>query len=345
MKIEIIKRNSRFHFLLDDNLIISSGYNIARFNPLTLSTQCIGSLPISFYKKILSKSRLFGRLLRMGVHHVLFLGKYNSFIAVAEKGIYLKKGDCNFELLKNHRMRSRPLPQGVCIDNEENVYYGEYWGNPERSPVYLYRSNDGGVTWTVQHTFENDDRIRHVHSVQYDLYEDKLWVTTGDSDSECGIYCSGDQGKTLEGIGKGDKSWCAVSLIFTDDYVYWGTDSPQTRNWIYRYHRRNGTRERLGEMPGPVYYSTKAGDRLVFATAVENVKKESDGSAHILTSTDGIDWFDAVSFEKDIWPTLFQYGTINFGKCSFTGDIFLNPLALKRIDNNICRMVFDSGDS
>jgi len=340
MKIKIIRKNSIVHEVIGNKLIISQRYKILKLDLVNLETETIGTLPIPVFKVALSKCRIIYRLLRMGIHNVIYLPTYDNYIVIAEKGIYLKRRNKKFKLISKINRGLRPLPQGICKDKEDDIYYGEYWGNKYRDSIYLYKSNDGGKSWFKQFKFSNSRQIRHIHGVLYDAYENKLWVTTGDKDNECGIYFSDDEGKTFNSIGGGDQSWRAVSLIFTKDYIYWGSDSPNIQNWIYRYHRKSGNKEKLQKVDGPVYYSTKVGNKLVFSTTVEKGEGEWDRKSHIWISDDGENWNDFISFNKDIWPNIFQYGSINFGNCIFKDELFFNSIGLTGIDGCLCSLEF-----
>lgn len=338
MKIKLFKKGNVIHSYYKSKIIISKGYKVFEIDLKNdLKTKIIGYIPITICKRILNKFRLTNRLFRMGVTHVIYLEKFNNYVAFSDRCIFLKEGNRNFKYVKKISKGSRPLYQGVCKDFNENVFYGEYWDNKNREPVFLYKSKDGGRTWNKRYEFGSAQKIRHIHSVSFDNFENKLWITTGDNDAECGIYFSKDEGKSINLIGSGDQSWRAVSLIFTKDYVYWGTDSPNIQNWIYRYNRFNGKREKIIKVNGAIYYSTKVGNFLVFSTAIERSSGEWDKKSHIWISYNGNRWRDIVCFQKDWLPNIFQYGTVNFGNCVFGNNkLFFNPIGLSGIDGNLC---------
>ncbi len=133
----------------------------------------------------------------------------------------------------------------------------------------------------------------------------------------------------------------AVSLLFTKDYIYWGTDAPTRQNYIYRYSREDGQTEKLSAVDGTVYYSTILGNGIkLFATTTEGNSEgknpEWDKKAHIWASQDGTSWEDLVSWEKDIWPYILGYGCVFFASGEYednTNDVYFTPHALRKVDN------------
>jgi len=57
--------------------------------------------------------------------------------------------------------------QGMPEDKEGVLYYEEYFRNPGRGPVFVYRSMDDGKNWEVVHRFKPGN-IQHIHSLQFD---------------------------------------------------------------------------------------------------------------------------------------------------------------------------------
>jgi len=115
------------------------------------------------------------------------------------------------------------MPEGYTFDEQGNMYWGEYWRNPDKKPVKLWRSSNGGLDWNPVYIFP-ENTIRHIHAVQYDPFFKAIWMATGDKDKECNIMYSKDGGSSFITIGSGNQHWRAVSLIFDENYVYWGTD-------------------------------------------------------------------------------------------------------------------------
>jgi hypothetical protein len=90
----------------------------------------------------------------------------------------------------------------------------------------------------------------------------------GDRDHESRILFSSDQGNSFQKVGSGSQEWRVVSLQFTKDAVFWGTDVPDENNRLFRWSRINGNRKELLSVRNPFYYSSQDGNgNMYFSTA------------------------------------------------------------------------------
>jgi hypothetical protein len=182
------------------------------------------------------------------------------------------------------------MPQGIAEDDDGAIYYGQYFRNWEHDSVFVYRSMDDGKNWEIVYQF-NPGEIRHIHSLQFDPYTKTLWIATGDRDSECMIGYSTDKRVNFQKIGSGSQRWRAVSLLFTEEAVFWGTDSPENQNWIYRWDRETQDVKQICEVDGPIYYSTKLSDgTLIMGSAAEGGAAEWDELVSLWVSKEGERW-------------------------------------------------------
>ena len=257
---------------------------------------------------ISSVPNLLKRLLRINIFKRLSISKYNV-IVIKKKILIVNHSKKIFETPV--KRGSRPLKDGVEIVLPF-LYYGEYWQNPERRPVFLYQVNLGTGVQTIFHEFSH---IRHIHFVQQDKFDSNyLLVGTGDLNYESGIYRINIKTKDIEVIGEGSQTYRAVSIIQTKDYLFWGSDDPDGNNFIYRYNKSNGKLNKLHKLEGPAYYSaTDKKERMYMATTIEDRKRHR---AIIYRSTDnGENWEQYKEFKKDIWHTkYFGYGLIEFAE-------------------------------
>jgi len=191
------------------------------------------------------------------------------------------------------------MPFGITEDNNGNVYYGEYTRNPLKDSISVYRSIDDGRTWSIYYTFQKGS-IRHIHSVQYDVFSQRLWVTTGDLDDECmiGYFDINDQFHILF---QGNQKYRCVSLLFTKEFIYWAMDARSFQNYIYCYERKSNEVHEVSPIDGPAYYSRIMTDNsLIFETAVEGGKGEWDDKASIWLKTKNSNEFNRIlTFEKN----------------------------------------------
>lgn len=225
----------------------------------------IGSL------KLVSKLRN-----KSGIDRVMLLE--NGMMLVVYRGIFsgmLREGEVT--RLENifHWEGGGPLPQGFARDSAGYIYVGEYLvdkpGKRHRiTNLYCGRAQE--KTWKVCYDFQRSE-IMHIHGVSYDKYRDLLWLTTGDRDHESRILYSSDHGISFTPLGTGSQDWRTVSLQFTPEFIYWGTDSPVRWNHIFKWNWDTGDRETMLTVRNPFYYSAHDADKekLYFSTTVEKV--------------------------------------------------------------------------
>lgn len=89
---------------------------------------------------------------------------------------------------------------------------------------------------------------RHIHVIMKDPFTGDLYVGTGDSDIESGIYCSKDNGKTFELLFWGKQDYRALSFIFTKNAVFWNTDTHESQA-IYRILRKDMAQKKVTRFP------------------------------------------------------------------------------------------------
>jgi len=281
--------------------------------------QRLNRLPLGFGQRVCVSSKLLRRLLRKGVHH--FCAGQRSSLIIANRDTYELEGKgIHFAgALKGGR------PLALCGANGA-FYYGEYRSNPERSPVHIWRKQEAGADWQPVWRFTG---VRHVHGVFHDPYTDALWLTTGDQGEEVGIWRTQDDFETLERIVGGSQQCRAVQLLFTKDHIYFGSDTPQEQNHIYRMDRGGKNIEPLAAVGSSVFYGCKVGEHLFFSTATEPSDVNQTRNAEVWGSGDGEKWKLLRLFKKDLWPMkYFQYGQVLFPAGPGDGaNLWMTPFA------------------
>jgi hypothetical protein len=326
------------HWVNGQAVYTSSNYTLYMSRDDLATFQKIADLKAPRLFRIAGRFRLLAKALRLGVKDLRVL-KSGTVLVIANKRIYrLRDGD----LTEVHAFErgSGPLRQGWCEDGNGNCYVGEYFFNRQRdSAVNLLKSSDDGQSWGIIRSWPD---IRHIHFVQYDRFTGGIWVGSGDTDAESRILVLDEDGGTVREVCSGDQMYRAVSLIFTETHVYWGSDSPTRQNYVFRYDRRTGEIDRLAEVNGPVYYSLETSDGIKLLATTNEGKSEGssaewDSKAHIWASRDGAHWEDIISWEKDFWPYLMGYGRIDFAYGDCGNYVYLTPLALKGIDGSLVK--------
>jgi hypothetical protein len=204
------------------------------------------------------------------------------------------------------------LHGSLCEDAEGNIYFGEYFMNPERRPVRIWRVNKDLNSWQLSANLEG---IRHVHGVYPDPFvKSVFWVTVGDFKGECYFLRTSDGFKTFERFGDGSQVWRAVRLFFTEHYICWLTDSHIEQNTACRMDRHSGALEVGQKIDASSWYGsqTKEGQYLAFTTIERGPAIQTDTSS-VLASRDAFHWEKIHGFKKDSWKPvqLFKYGVVS----------------------------------
>jgi hypothetical protein len=239
------------------------------------------------------------------------------------------------------------LHGGICEDQQGWTYFGEYFMNPRRGEVHIFRVDPELKTWEIAHTFSPGE-IRHIHGVYRDPYDvDSLWITSGDATGECYLFRTRDRFATIERIGEGTQRWRAVRLFFTPDAVCWLTDSQLEQNFSCRWDRRSGKLALGDRVDAPTWYgsTTVEGLHLAFTT-VEPGPSVDRRTAAIFASQDAVEWKEIYRFPKDQWRPmkLFKYGVISCPSGVMSQNEFLiSGEGLKGLDGISARLNIMAG--
>jgi hypothetical protein len=299
---------SKILYIDNNTIYVQSGSRFYKTQDLGASWDCILRLPSKY--PWLTWNALFNRLMRSGVNGFRVLSD-KSFILTWNGRIYKITHDGKLKrAVVNAKKGSRPL--FLEMDNNERLFWGEYFGNENRKEVNVLTSEDGGLSFETIYTFPSGV-IRHIHGVFSDSYDNTIWITTGDDDEESGIWVTANCFRSLEKVIAGSQQVRSIQLLFTKKYVYFGSDTPLEKNYIYRVDKATQKIEKLQEVESSVFWGCKVGDALFFSTAVEPSKVSKCQDACIWGSMDGEKWTCIARLKKDIWPKkLFQYGQIFF---------------------------------
>lgn len=280
-------------------------------------------LPIAFWEKVIMSLPLLSRLLRKAIHHLIVNDQF-SLIIVKNKSFILEN---NTIIQIESLYGSRPMI--FCQSKNGTIFYGEYQPNFEKKPVHIWKLNLKNKKWDRVWQF-ND--VRHVHGVFQDPYSEDIWVTTGDEDSESGIWCTHDNFTSLQKIVGGSQQVRAVQLLFSHHHIYFGSDAPDEKNHIYRMDRLGNNIESLCSVGSSIFYGCKVGKSLFFSTAVEPSKINPTKYVEIWRSDNGTHWDKVMEFKKDIWSMkYFQYGQVLFPSGPIDNShLYFTPFSTKK---------------
>ena len=318
------------------NIIVSTG---RRFEAVIDGTVHRFTLPLSPLLRWGLASRLPRRILRLDQANAVLNERGDGIVLLYRGGVLL------YELETRRLRRTGALRQcrnvlhgGVAV-TPRGIYLGEYGRNPHRRSVPIYRSSDGGRSWTVAYEFAAGS-IRHVHGVFPDPYADRLWIPTGDRVGECYLVSADYDFTDVVRYGDGSQAWRAVTLFFEPDRIVWGMDSERETSYLQIFDRRTATLTRGRAFPGPVWYGKRlAGGPALVQTTVEIGAGVQRPQACVFASSDLLEWREIACFDKDAWPLRWcRFGVVAFaGGHQTAEDFVVFGDALKGLDGQVFR--------
>lgn len=319
--VESVRRITKVHQVDDRGVLATSGKTVLLRESGDGRWRKLGRFPMHWPRDLGLWPRPAARLLRADMCNVW---------RTASGGVFgIRGGDvCRFD---DGRVTVITRIQGDCClfrsmieVSTGAVYFGEYFMNPERSPVRIWRLDPDGRGCRVAWQFPQG-AIRHVHGLHPDPYvAGRIWVTVGDNNGECHLYYTDDQFATLERVGDGQQCWRAVGLVFTPEHVVWISDSPMEPNHVYRLHRRTQQLERGHPVDATGWYMGRTRDGVYYCgTTVEKGPGVRTKQASVLVSADAWHWNTALGFPKDWWPMpWFKWGSLGFPSGDFAANNF-----------------------
>ena len=314
-----------------ENFYLSRRNILYRSKNLMPPFEKIAVIDAPFWKQTASNFRLAQRLLRFQVTNVIPLAGGELFVTFDKSVGIIRDG--KYQQLKGLTRPCRVLRAACAVDEKGDVFFGEYLANDERGAMLIYKYSAGGSEIETIYRFPPNS-IKHIHGLYFDNFTRSIFCLTGDDENECRIIRSFDEFKTFEVIGEGDETWRAVSMLFTEDSLFYGMDAEFRANHIYKVERENLERKSLGEVTGTVFYSKRLGNDLFFTTTAENAPSQKENVAALWCIGTDETLENIAAFEKDRWhPTLFQFGTIHFPCINRLADRLYFHLVGVREDN------------
>ena len=295
--------------------------------------ECLFSIPGQI--RFLMKFRIFRRFLRYDKSNAVFNWNRDGIVVLFQWKIYFF--DLNNEELIyiNNLKQCRNVLHGGIAVTPKTICFGEYGHNPNREPVPIWTSNDDGRSFSIAKELV-EQKIKHIHGIYADKFNESLWIVTGDFDGECYVIESDDSSfMKLNWYGDGSQKWRPVSLFFKPNEIIWVMDSPIQKAYLQIFNREKKTIKQGQYFPGPVWYSKqfKEGDAIL-QTTVEIGNEVKTRFSKVFYSENLIDWEEVYRFKKDILPMpYFKFGVVAFADgIQSKEDFVLFGEALKNMD-------------
>jgi len=256
------------------------------------------------------------------------LVKYSKdeYFFILNKSIYYYKNGENLKI--GELSGSRPL--SFLLKNDV-LYYGEYINNKNRNPVniWYYNIKSKDPEWKSLVSLDN---VRHIHGVySNDSFKD-IWITTGDLDFESCIFKFDQNKGTLEKVVSGSQYTRTIKLLFNNNSIFYGTDTPLKKNFICRLDLVKTEVKYLKEVGSSIFHGINCNGWYFFSTAIEPSKINSTKFCEVWASQNGEEWKCILKAKKDkLSMKYFQYGQITFPvyKSERNQFLYLNFFATK----------------
>jgi hypothetical protein len=299
MKLPYVNKYIIPHKIIDGALVFSKGSNLfvatdfsdrTTYKRLPINkSSIVTSVPISILR----------RILRLGIHLV---EDFNGCLLVVRKGS-IESFDDRGRLLSIFTGFKGSRPLKFCL-GPNIILFGEYFSNSTRESVKIYGSQDG-IVWEEMYAFEKG-KIRHIHGIQYDKYRDGYWILTGDENSECGLWFTADNFRSVELFYGGSQRSRAVSVHIMEEQIIIPMDSPLEINYILSLSIKGRKVRELEQLPGSAFHCSTVNEIKFITTVTEHSDINKTKNASIYASLDGLNWKCISKLKKDWIPVKFQ---------------------------------------
>ncbi|NVK49916.1 MAG: hypothetical protein HWE09_09115 [Cyclobacteriaceae bacterium] len=250
---------------------------------------------------------LVARLLRFQFYNVIKIESGGYYIFFGHRIFFY-----NFKQLEEIKVERqfRAFRGGVaCIG--DTLYFGEYFDNASRGEVNCYRLVDRQLS--VFYQFPQGS-IRHVHSINFNEFDQCLYVLTGDHGNEAKIVRFNTQGFEPEVLLEGNEDYRAIAIHFLETGFVYGTDAQFQTNTFNYYDYQTSEVSVLKELDGPVFYCQPTNKGLLFSTVYEGAPAQQGRLVELFYFDNKTKSIQSVkNWAKDRFNTrYFQFGYIKF---------------------------------
>ena len=176
---------------------------------------------------------------------------------------------------------------GILNYNDSIIYLGEYYTNKNRDAIKVFGYFIDTDTMKTAYEFE-PGQIRHIHSIQKDYFTGRIWICTGDLDSESAITWTDNGFNTVNYLFAGSQTFRVCQLVFTENNIFWGTDTGiEQEAGIFKAGKSSDNQEKLSTPDGAVFYGTRLKNgTIVFSTDREGLGSEKDDKTRLFIISD-----------------------------------------------------------
>lgn len=330
MKLNIIKELSNYRVQLIENekILISRGYSLFKYKNNTV--QHLISLDKGI-KKTLTNSDTISRTMRLGISFVIKLLD-ESYAIFCNKKLIICNKNFNDVRIINIQIKSKQLMNHNICKTKNGFLFSDYYTNKNRDKIPLYNIDFSGNIEKITE-FSN---IRHIHSIQFDPYNNQYIITSGDYNNEINLLSLSKDLSKIKKINGGSQKWRTLEILFTKTHMYWGMDSEIEHSFLIEYNRKTKEISTMTRFNGPIYNIKKLNQNMyVISTVSEKCKYSNKKIAEILISSDLKNWNTIYSAKKDFYPYIMGYGRFIIPNGINDKNFIFSGQGLKRIHNNM----------
>ena len=200
----------------------------------------------------------------------------------------------------------------LCQDNKGYLYAGVYAHTKRPNPA-IYRSTDGGLTWTYLVNLATAGvspvrTSRHIHVVCYNEYDDKLYCIVGEVNE---IYVSEDNGVTWSAMGVQIEDYKGSAMFCVKDGLIIGSDGGHELIMSKVYP--DGTFKTTGRMWANTVFAIRRSDVTGWLYAFTKIDSSVNNLDYMppveaLTDPQALqDWIDSSPANLALWEKTYAY--------------------------------------
>lgn len=352
-QLKLIYKNQKPLCLVGNSVLSYSKGSLFLLNLQTKGKSKLCSI-FTGIRGLLSHIRIFERILRLSPRVGIAISDTEALVSY-NNGFYrvnITDKSCTLE----HSFRCgmhHPL-NATKIENVDGfdscVAYGEYWQNSLHEGVSIYTRMNNKCIWKAAYTFP-ENTVKHIHNIVPDSIHNCVYVLTGDSDEESGIWRFKNNFSSIEKLLVGKQMYRACFLKPYENELLFITDTPALQNCIYTYSLQDGSITQKMNIPGSCISATNIfDDKIIFCTAVEYMDRKRkcldlisyrrdkgiyDWYSHVFVGDNSDGFNEIYSSKKDVLPMgLCQFGNFDFVPID-ENIALIYAISLSKIDNNV----------
>jgi hypothetical protein len=332
----LLKGYKPIAFESEMTLLVSKKNKVYRYDIVKQDMYYLASLPWTIKQKIFSLNRFVYRITRGGIRNgMVFDGSlYCTYFGIVWRIPLQVAGGKNPEAVfrfqnGNSSLNFTLVDDGLSFETgfAPGIYFGEYFSNPDKKKVDIYRIDKMGIVKNV-YTF-TPGQVNHIHNIIFDTFRRCAWVLTGDFDSGAAIWRASNDFGNVACIAGGDQQFRSCVAFAVKEGLLYATDSQFELNKIklLKVDDNPVKSVSLFQINGPCVYGTDLCGNFVFTTATEPavganvsvkdflIRKSGPGilknRSFVYLVTPQMKLYEVLNKGKDIWPYyLAQFGNI-----------------------------------